>query len=253
MPDFVRATARRLLPALSAVSVFSGAALAEAPKPDFRNLGLGLKAADIDVSEYDGFYCGSNGDAPLARVTGFVDYMKCAPNADGLHEVTVTFGTKLGREAEMFKEQYGEELWTQKYSGTRVANFPVVMSLLFDDQGISRGFRAVTDARADVDDRSRSYLLRYRVKTLYGDDGWDCTEHPQTADRTPVGEEFLDETCSKTLPGKRIYLVGHIYRRPGETGEDSKGNFIPGQFESETRWEVWDPTLPPQASEKVDE
>jgi hypothetical protein len=127
------------------------------------------------------------------------------------------------------------------------------MSLLFDDQGISRGFRVVTDSRAAPDDRGRSYLLRYRVLSLYGDDGWNCVDHPPTADRSPVGQEFLDQTCSKSIPGKRLYVVGHIFRRPGETGEDSKGNFLPGQFESETRWEVWDPALPITASEKTDD
>lgn len=253
MPATIGAKARILSAALCAAFAFVGPALADAPKPDFRQLGLGLQATQIDVSAYDGFACGSNGGPPLARLTGFTDYMKCAPDASGLHEVTVTFGTKIEREAEMFKEQYGEELWTQKYGGTRLANFPVIMSLLFDDKGISRGFRVVTDSRAALEDRGRAYLLRFRVFTLYGDDGWNCVDHPQAPpDRTPVGSEFLDQTCTKSVDGKRLYVVGHIFRKAGQTGEDIKGNFVPGEFESLTRWEAWDSTLPITSSEQTD-
>jgi hypothetical protein len=102
-----------------------------------------------------------------------------------------------------------------------------------------------------MDERSRAYLLRFRIFTRYGEDGWTCVDRPPSQGRTPVGKEYLDQTCTKSMPGKRVSVVAHIFRRPGETGVDSTGQFLPGQFESLTRWEVWEASLPPTKSEKA--
>ena len=219
-------------------------------KPEFRTLALGLNAAEIATEGYEGFACGSNGGPPLEQLTGWTDFAKCAPEAgNGLHEVYVEFGTRTERLSQMFRDEYGEELWIQRFGGTRIANFPVVLSLLFDDAGVVRGFRAVTDSRAEMEDRNRAYLLRYRVYAHYGDDGWDCHTRPATGGITPVGDMYVNEVCRKEVDGKRVRVEAHVYRRPGQTGVDAQGMFLPGQFESMTRWEAFDATLPVSAAE----
>jgi len=237
---------------------FAGALALVAPAaaagfaPEFRTLALGLEASDITTEGYEGFACGSNGGPPLAPISGWVDFAKCAPEANGLHEVYVEYGTRTERLSQMFRDEYGEELWIQQFGGTRIANFPVVLSLLFDDEGIVRGFRAVTDSRAELEDRSKSYLLRFRVYAHYGEEGWSCKERPATGGIEPVGEMYVNEVCRKQIDGKRVRVEAHVYRRPGQTGVDSQGMFVPGQFESMTRWEVFDATLPVSPEEAAE-
>lgn len=218
-------------------------------KPEFRTLGLGLQAAELPTEGYEGFACGDNGGPPLAPLAGWTDFAKCAPEAHGLHEVYVEFGTRTERISQMFRDEYNEELWIQPFGGTRLANFPVVLSLLFDDEGVVRGFRAVTDARADMQDRGRAYLLRFRIFSLYGDGDWDCHTRPPTGGITPVGDMYVNDVCRKETDGKRVRVEAHVYRRPGQTGVNEQGLFMPGQFESMTRWDVFDATLPVSAEE----
>ena len=94
----------------------------------------------------------------------------------------------------------------QRYGGTRVANFPVVMSLLFDDQGIVRAFRAVTDSRASVDDRGKAYLLRFRLYPIYGSDGWNCVDREPAPGETGVGRTYLNQLCTKEIDGKWVRI-----------------------------------------------
>lgn len=228
---------------------------ADAPAfpPEFRTLGLGLKADEITTEGYDSFACGSNGNVPLKALTGWTDFKECEPDENGLYEVAVEFGNRTERMSQLFHDQYDEELWIQQFGGTRIANFPVVMSLLFDEDGISRGFRAVTDSRAPIEDRGRSYLLRFRVYSHYGEGDWDCMRYQPRNGHTPVGKTYIDEVCSRSVDGKLVRVEAHVYRRPGQTGMDSRGMFEQGQFESLTRWEVWDASypikLPPEDTE----
>ena len=214
--------------------------------PEFRTLGLGQKATELSTEGYENFACGTNGGPPRMALEGWADFMKCPPEENGLREVYVEFGTAIGRLAELFRDTYGEELWIQQYGGTRVANFPVIMSLLFDEEGVARGFRVVTDPRAPVEDRGRAYLLRFRIFPLYGSEGWDCVDRPPAAGETGVGNTYLNQVCRKEVDGKRVRVEAHFFRRPGQTGVDANGLFEPGQYESMTRWEVFDATLPEQ-------
>ena len=229
----------------------AAAVAAEEFPPDFRTLGLGQKAAEVSTEGYDSFFCGSNGGPPLKAITGWVDYMQCAPDENGLREVDVEYGNQTERISQLFHDEFNEELWIQQYGGTRVANFPVVMSLLFDENGVTRGFRAVTDSRAAREDRGRAYLLRFRVYSKYGEDGWECQNFEPRLGRTPVGKTYVDEICTKQMDGKLLRVEAHVFRKPGQTGVDSKGMFEAGQFESSTRWEVWDASYPikPSAEE----
>ena len=219
-------------------------AMAAEFKPDFRTLGIGQKASELDAASYDSFACGSNGNVPLKALSGWTDFMQCAPDENGLREVTVEFGNRAERMSQLFQEQYNEELWIQQFGGTRLANFPVILSLLFDEDGVSRAFRAVTDSRAAVQDRGRAYLLRFRIYSHYGSSDWDCVRYPPHAGRTPVGQAYVDEVCQKQIDGKSVRVEAHVFRKAGQTGVDSYGMFEAGQFESMTRWDAWDASYP---------
>lgn len=219
------------------------AGAAEPFPPDFRTLGLGIAAADLPAEGYEAFACGSNGGPPLQRLRGWTDFMRCNPDSNGLREVYVEFGGELGRMSELFKEQFHQDPWFQRYGGTRVANFPVVMSLLFDKDGISRGFRVVTDSRAPTEDRGRSYLLRFRVYPIYGSEGWTCTDRKPAPGETGVGNTYLNQLCTKEVDGKYVRVEGQFFRRPGQTGVDVNGDYVAGQYQAGTRWEVFDASV----------
>ena len=114
------------------------------------------------------------------------------------------------------------------------------MSMLFDDSGIARGFRVVTDQRAGLAERAKAYLFSLRVKPQYGSAGWDCTDRPPTDGKTPVGKVFIDQLCTKATDGKLVTVESHLFRKRGQTGLDFNGRPVAGEFESLTRWEIWD-------------
>ncbi len=228
---------------IAALAVQSAPAAAAQFPPDFRTLGLGIAAADLPTEGYDNFACGSNGGPPLMRLKGWTEFRRCAPDANGLREVYVEFGVEIGRMTELFKEQFHEDPWFQRYGGTRVANFPVVLSLLFDKDGVTRGFRAVTDSRAGTEERGKSYLLRFRIYPLYGSDGWNCIDRQPAPGETGVGNTYLNQLCTKLVDGKWVRVEGQFFRRPGQTGVDVNGEFVPGQYQAMTRWEVFDASV----------
>jgi hypothetical protein len=217
-----------------------GAALATDFTPDFRDLALGVSAAAMPTKGYDFFACGSDGNPPLQRLTGWSDYMKCKVDKQGLHEVDVGFSSDLQALTERVEQQYQLQPWYWKYSGTRVAGFAVIMSMLFDDSGTARGFRAVTDQRGGLSEREKAFMMPLRVKGHYGLDGWTCVDRPPVDGETPVGKVFINELCTKTIGLKLVTVESHLFRRRGQTGFDDNGEPIAGQYESLTRWETWD-------------
>jgi hypothetical protein len=235
----------RLALAVAAALSFGTAVAAADFEPEFRTLGLGVAAADLTTEGYEAFACGSDGGTPLAPIEGWIDYAKCAPDELGLHEVYVEYGRRAGELAERFRDEYDDELWIQRFVGTRMANFPVVLSLLFDDQGISRGFRAITDERAPTEDRGRAYLFRYRVMELYNPALWTCVSIPPSDGETPVGDTYVHDICKQTTAdGKFVRVSAEFYRKRGQTGHDINGMYVEGEYKSMTRWEVFDPALP---------
>lgn len=250
--------ARRCVVAAALSGVFVGAAWAQQPAAgappapgaaqpaasaeddaDLRTLKLGLHADDMP----DGYYeqsCGSNGGPPVRPINGWEDFKKCAPEANGLREVYVTFDDEL---AQLAKANPDLDLnWVNKFSGTVVAGFPVIASVLFDDDGIARGIRVVTDPRAGVDKRRQAYLLRYPIERRYGEEGWDCVDMPKLPGETAIGDTFIKRHCDKILPGKHLVMETRFYRKPGQTGF-VQGQYTPGEYESSTRLEIWDPTV----------
>ncbi|MCC6981677.1 MAG: hypothetical protein IT535_00250 [Bauldia sp.] len=226
------------LPAIAAAFVLylSSPASAQTFSPEYRTLGIGQAAAEINTFGFENFACGSNGGPPGPPLAGWTDFMQCPPEPSGLREVYVEYNTTSSPLSQAFRERNPEELWLQRYGITRMGNFPVALSLLFDETGTARLFRVVTDSRASDEDKERSHLLAQRVMPNYGLDGWRCADRPAGPGQSAVGDVFYDQVCTKMVDGKYVRIEAHQYRVEGQPLVDAM-----------TRWEVYDASLPPSA------
>jgi hypothetical protein len=210
---------------------------------EIRGLSLGMQAATMTTDGFDDFACGSNGGPPRAPLSGWVDFRMCRPEPSGLREVYVRFDEQQAYQA----KAYGDPTLPSEADGTRVAGHPVILSMLFDDAGVAREIRIVTDPRAPFAQRRMAQLLRLRVIAHYGDAGWTCIDLPPDPGETPVGKIFIKQRCEQTTPEHRLILQARLLRKPGQTDYDPvTREYRPGQFESSTRLEILDPSLRPE-------
>jgi hypothetical protein len=229
-----------LFAACGTVGMAAAAQLANPDDADIRGLHLGMEAATMPAEGYYALACGSNGGPPLERIGGWADFASCVPGEKGLHEVYVEFDDQLEYFVRAFPDIPPDQNWLNKFAGTKIAGHPVIVSVLFDDQGVAQGLRAVSDPRAEIGSRRRAYLLRNAVKARYGVRGWECVDLPPEPGETPVGELFIKERCEKVYNNdRRIVLNTQLLRRPGQDGVDEAGNFVEGEYESSTRLEIW--------------
>lgn len=227
------------LPALCLVLLaLAGPALAAAdPKDgDVDNIRLGMTAADVPVTGYMEFACGTGGGPPGKALSGWSDYATCPPDkATGLHEIAFRFDD----EAEYIARARRDTEWLGRYAGTRLAGQPVLLSLLFDDHGVVAGMRIISDDRAEVTDRKTANLFGLRLMQRYDDEGWSCIDHPPADGRTSIGGTYVDRDCTKAYNGDRtLALQVRQYRRLGQRGLDGNGNFAPNQFENSVRLDI---------------
>ena len=232
----------RLVLILLASLIVSGAGAQEAG--DIRELYVGMTIDDMPTEGYVKFACGSDGGPPLRPLEGWRDFAQCPVEVHALHEIYVEYDDETQAVTELYRQMYGEALWLEKYAGTRIAGYPVVLSVLFDGDGVVRGLRAVTDSRAPLDLRVRAHAMRMRIKPRYRVTKWDCVDLPLAEGETPIGSRFIKELC-RTIDaqGRQIVLRSNQYRKPGQTGFDERGQYLEGDYESSTRWEIWDPSV----------
>ena len=209
-----------------------------AERGEIRGLSLGLEAKSMRLDGFVEFACGSNGGPPRQRLEVWADYGKCRPEDSGLHEVYARFDDE--------DEYIGKAIEDQRYArgkiGTRIAGHPVILSVLFDRGGVVRGFRFVTDARAAVHERRMAHMLRLAVFNRYDPGGWACTDSPPAAGETPVGGVFLKLRCEKATSERHLLVESRFLRKPGQGDNDPvTGEYRAGQFESATRFEIFDP------------
>jgi hypothetical protein len=207
---------------------------------DIRDLRLGLRADSMPEGYFD-HACGTNGGPPSLRLEGWGDFMKCRPEESGLREVYITFDDEWAQIARANPDV--DLAWVNQFSGTVIAGFPVIASVLFDEEGVVRAIRAVTDPRAEVEKRSEAYLFSIPVQRRFGPEGWTCVDLEREPGETDIGGMFVKRKCEKPLEGRDLVLESHFYRKPGQTGFDFNGQFVAGQFESTTRFEIWDPAF----------
>ncbi len=240
---------RALIAAALAASALAQAAMAQEDQSsmvsDIRGLTLGLSATDMPGG-FVNFACGSNGGLPLRPLDDWEDYQLCPADERGLHEVAVEYDAVGAHLADMFvewladEEEEGENLWLDKYVGTKIAGHPVVLSVLFDDNGIVQGLRAVTDSRARLDQRRRSPMLGFVVRNHHDPRNWTCETLPLEAGQHPIGNGYVKERCETVYRNRsRMVMSRNFYRKAGQTGRNTLGEFVDGEWESSTRWEVW--------------
>jgi hypothetical protein len=240
---FVRARIAGALPTLQAgllaLLLASPSARAQAPDlGEIHGLKLGLKAPSMTMEGFGELACGSNGGPPRQRLDDWTGFGKCRAEASGLHEVYARFDD----EDEFIGRAIDDPLFAGGRTGTRVAGHPIILSVLFDDAGVLRGLRFISDPRAAPVERRMAHLLRLAIINHYDPADWTCTDLPAEPGETPVGGIFIKQHCEKVTPERAMTLETRFLRKPGQSDIDpATGDYTSGQFESATRFELLDP------------
>ena len=182
------------------------------------------------------FACGTNGGPPSTPLSGWREFRRCRPEANGLREVYFRYDDELEYWAKA--NDFATEI--KKFSGTKVYDFPVVLSARFDERGILAGIRIVSDPRDTSRDREEAYLLRNFLTARYGRDGWDCVDLAPEDGETPVFRTFIKQRCRKMVEGSAVAeLQTNYFRKKGQAEVDIRsGRQTEGQFESLVRFEL---------------
>ena len=155
------------------------------------NIHIGDAASEIP----DGFInyaCGTDGGPPSIPLANFAEFKKCRPDANGLHEVYFEYDDEL----EYWARALDIEPEIRRYAGTTAYEFPVVASVLFDDAGLAKGVRLVTDPRQHLSrDRREFWALANFIRQRFGDDGWVCRDMPPEEGEHAVGSFFIKNHC----------------------------------------------------------
>jgi hypothetical protein len=210
-----------------------GAPIAEQPQPN----------------EFRGFACGSNGGPPRAPLTGWADFKRCPAEPDGLREVYFEYDDEL----EYISRAHDDDREISRWAGTHEVTFPVITSALFDDAGILKGIRMVTDARpehrnditeANRKKREEAYTLGTVMASRFDiDPARDCQSVPPAEGESAVGSLFVKQVCERkdVGAGRRIVVRVNLFRKPGQSAYNPQlpTQLTQGQFESSTRAEVY--------------
>ena len=190
--------------------------------------------------DYVDYACGTNGGPPSTPLTGWKDYRRCRPDANGLHEVYFRYDDEI----EYWAKANNLAGQMEQYIGTKAYGFPVTVSALIGDNGqgagIVRGIRIVSDPRDPTGERDEAYLLRNFLNARFGREGWRCEDLPGEPGETPVAGVFIKQRCEKDLEGgiHGLLMTRHL-RKPGQTQYDPhSGRETTNQFESSVRFEL---------------
>ena len=231
--------------AAAAFAALAGAASAQ-QKPELHDIWkieLGMKA-DAIPDEFVEHACGTHGGPPSIALAGFEDFMKCKPEANGLREVYFRYDDEF----EYWARANELELETQLYSGTRLFDYPVVLSLLFDEEAEVRGLRIVTDPRESGGERGRNefWTMGNFIRIRFGNDGWTCSDLPRDPGDSPAGSYFIKERCEKRMEGQLYMYERRYYQRKGQTFvNEHSGQANTGAYVSSTWFELLDAGIEP--------
>ena len=208
-----------------------------------------LNVWDIHIGEAaseipDGFVnyaCGTDGGPPSIPLANFTEFKKCRPDANGLREVYFEYDDEL----EYWARALDLKAEIRMYAGTTAYEFPVVASVLFDDAGLAKGERLVTDPRQQLSrDRSEFWVLADFIRHRFGDEGWECEDLPPDEGETPAGSNFVKNHCEKKLGGLRLVLEQRYFQKKGQQFLDPyTGKPRTADFDSATRFEMYDAAL----------
>jgi hypothetical protein len=231
------------LAALTLLGAVTGRAEEAPRRADVWSLKLGTLAAELTNNDFIDYACGSNGGPPQETLAGWSDYNKCKPEPNGLREVYFRYDDEL----EYWAKAHRARTLLAQYGGTKVLDFPVIVSGLFDQQGTLAGLRIVTDPRASPPERKQAYTLSNFFKARYGSESWTCTDTPPAPGETPVGTLYINQRCTKlTKDNLRAMLETRFLRLPGQAEFSGGGKLTVGEFESSTRLDLLRADIPIQ-------
>lgn len=231
------------------VCALAAPAVAQAPsRATVWDLKLGAPIAEQPPpGAFRAFACGSNGGPPRAPLTGWADFRRCPAEPDGLREVYFEYDDEL----EYIARAHDDERAISRWAGTHEVTFPVIVSALFDDGGVLRGIRMVTDPRpehrnditeANRKKRDEAYTLATVMAARFDiDPARDCEAIPPAEGESPVGALFIKRACERNDGGRRIAVRASLYRKPGQSGYNPQlpTQLTQGQFESSARVEIY--------------
>ena len=147
--------------------------------------------------------------AVTAAVRLEATFGRCRREPSGLREVYFRYDDELEYWAK------ANELPTEieRYSGTKVYDFPVVLSALFDDGGTLAGLRIVSDPRDTSRSRDEAYALRNFLSARFGREGWSCNDLQAAEGEEPVEGTFIKQDCRKTVDGRELAVMQTRYFR----------------------------------------
>jgi hypothetical protein len=235
-----------LAAAVACAAVFTGP-IAEA-RMTVWDLKIGTKAENMPAwIEFKGYACGSNGGPPLFQLKGWQEYVRCRADEKGLHEVYFEYDDE-----EEYIARAMEDVRIGRVVGTADNSYPLMLSALFDDAGVLKALRLITDPRQDF--RADNFYATLKTRDqhhLYGpflsarfnmNIASDCVKLPLGPGESPVGDTYtkLDCTRSDAAKGVRYLLQTRYFRKPGQLDRDPvTGNLTNGQFEAYTKAEIW--------------
>ena len=231
--------------ALSILTVVSFRALAQnqqnepdvPPRSNVWDVKIGMTSGQVPEHDFIDISCGTNGGPPSIPIGSFKNFAKCPPEGTGLHEVYFAYDDEL----EYWARANEYVTWIAIYTGTKVMDQPVILSALFDADGIIKGIRIISDARADPQQRRAAIVMRRRFTGRFGEEDWTCEDLPPQEGEKPFRRQFVKELCTKISKNQlRVRLESHYYQKSGQTTFDPHtGEPQLGYFESTVRLELY--------------
>jgi hypothetical protein len=212
------------------------------PRSTITELVIGSLATE-QQGEFQEYACGTNGGPPSIRLTGFADFAQCAVEAEtGLHEVDFQYDDEI----EYWALANNLQIYADRYHGTKYGNYDVIASALFDDAGVLRGYRALTDDRVTVRSRFTAYQMSEYVLQQYAPAPWACVDLPVAEGETPVAKRLIKQNSKGTTPdGRTLVIETRLLRRAGQKMIDPFSGVVRGdRFVASSRFEVLDPSVP---------
>ena len=198
----------------------------------------GMHYEDLPSMHFMLFACGTNGGPPGRKLpNGFADFAKCEKEDNSqLKEVYFEYDDEA-----LYWALANYEKRLVRFQGTKVMAYSSILSLLFDDNGIVKGIRIMTDPRASLFERKKAVLLKKHLEGMWGKDPWECKDVPKLDGETAVSEKqaFIKDICMKFQKDKFIILQSRYFRKKGQTGFTPSGNPTLSYFESWTKVEVY--------------
>ena len=214
---------------------------------DFQ-IGEGL-AAQPAAAMFQNLACGSNGGPPRQRLPDWSGFRQCTPEPSGLREVYLEYDDEneyIARARDMERE-------ITRWVGTTETSYPVVASILIDQNAVVQGVRLVTDPRQsfrndvfepDLRPREAAYRFGGTMAQRFDiDPSRDCTSIPLADGEGAIAGVFIKQNCERTnSTAHRRYAVSiKYYRKVGQSGYDPRvpGRTTQGAFESSSRFESY--------------